>query len=295
MTRTSSGISFILFAMLSVALMIVDARSPFLQPVRDSLHFVNRTVESIVALPAAMVDVFERFYPNAQLYDNYQLLRQTYAKQQLQLQRLQALQNENVRLKELLKVSENIREEVFLSQIKNFDLESFSRRIVLDDGRNRGIHLGQVVFEPNGILGQVSYLGDETAVVTLITDSGHTLPVEVERTGQRTLARGSGRPNLLNLPFIERSADIRKDDVLVTSGVGGRFPAGYKVAQVEEVIMDSNRAFLDVSATTFFNIDKVREVLLIKAKQAMPPLLEARGGEPAVSPLPDALQEYFDD
>lgn len=293
--RGSYGLNFLVFTMLSVALMIVDARSTLLQPVREALHFLNRSVEFVVELPAGVMRGVERFYPDSELFDQYEALRQKYAKQQLQLQRLKTLESENLRLKTLLNVSQNTSEEVYLSHIKNFDLENYSRRIVLRDGSNRGVHEGQVVFEPNGVLGQVSSLGADYAVVTLITDAGHILPVEIERTGLRTLARGSGRPNQLTLPYVERSADIRKGDVLVTSGVGGRFPVGYKVAQIEEVVMDSNRAFLDIQAKTFFNVGEVRDVLLIKEKQQLPPLLDAKRPTPAQSPLPKAIQEYFDE
>lgn len=112
-------------------------------------------------------------------------------------------------------------------------------------------------------MGQVTEVASQRATVLLITDARHALPVQVLRNGLRTIAVGTGRIDRLDLPYLPNNADIRKGDLLVTSGLGGKFPPGYPVARVAEVKPAPGKPFAHVTATPLARLDRSREVLLV--------------------------------
>ena len=113
------------------------------------------------------------------------------------------------------------------------------------------------------MLGQVSGLGLNRSVVTLITDPSHALPVQIQRNGLRAMVAGNGKLNRVSVPFLSAQADIQQGDILVTSGLGGGFPDGYKVARVQEIIADADATFLEIDAATFADMQLTKEVLLL--------------------------------
>ena len=118
----------------------------------------------------------------------------------------------------------------------------------MNRGLKDGVHVGQPVLDPDGVMGQVTQVMPLTSAVTLITDPSHGLPVQVRRNGLRAIAFGTGKPDELRVSYLTPNADIRVGDELVTSGLGGRFTAGYPVAKVSELISDASEAFLRISA-----------------------------------------------
>ena len=163
----------------------------------------------------------------------------------------------------LLSASRRSGDEVLLTEIVEIGLEPISHKIVINQGIEAGIYVGQPAIASNGVVGQISELGYRRGLITLITDPSHALPVQVQRNGLRTIARGAGDSDKLTLPFLDRQADIQQGDILVTSGIGGRFPAGYGVGEVTEIIKDANEAFLRITAVTAANINFSNEILLL--------------------------------
>ena len=179
------------------------------------------------------------------------------------LQRLTALEAENARLRDLLEARSQVRDEVRVAEIMAVDANPYRHNIVIDIGERDGAYDGQAIVDAAGVIGQIIETGLATSQAMLISDPGHSVPVEVNRNGLRTIANGTGEFGRLDLPFVTNNADIRPGDLLVTSGLGGAFPAGYPVAVIATVNRIPQEPFADVTATPAAALDQVREVMLI--------------------------------
>jgi rod shape-determining protein MreC len=264
---------FSLFLVFSIALMIVDHRSNILKPARTLTSLVNIPFESVVRMPDLLTEAFKSYYPDDTLHQQYEELKQIQTVLETRLQRYDSLIQENERLSKLLSASRRSADEVLLTEIVEVGLEPLDHKIVVNRGVESGVYLGQAAIAPDGILGQVSGLGYRRSVITLITNSSHGLPVQIQRNGLRTIIQGSGKPDQVRVPFLASQADIRQGDLLVTSGMGGRFPVGYKVAEITGIVKDANEAFLNVTATTTAKIGFTKEVLLLWSKNVEPVFL----------------------
>jgi len=272
---------FFFLLVFSAALMIVDHRSSLLVSARAAASVINRPFQWVINRPAATREWLDAHYRDGTLYRKYKALQAKQSVLEAHLQRYEALQAENRRLSRLLSASPKPGERVLLAEVVEIGLEPFTHRIGLNLGVESGVYLGQAVILPDGVLGQVSGLGFKHSVVTLITDPSHAIPVQIQRSGLRTMVRGLGVFGQVSVPFLSAQADIRQGDLLVTSGLGGGFPAGYKVAQVQEIVTDSTAEFLTVRASPLANIKSAKEVLLLfgHAPPSAPPGSASRGGD----------------
>jgi rod shape-determining protein MreC len=197
------------------------------------------------------------------LRDQNEALRRENLVLNARLQQLHALESENMRLRDLLGSSFRIGERVLIAEILAVDLDPGRRQVVVNKGSSSGVFVGQPVLDANAVMGQVVRTSPVSSTVLLITDSEHALPVEVNRNGLRTIARGTGVGQDLELLHIPKNADVRLGDLLVTSGMGGRFPRGYPVARVTGVRHDPDDPFTVVTAEPTARLDRSREVLLV--------------------------------
>ena len=156
-----------------------------------------------------------------------------------------------------------MRDEIRVAEILSVDANPYEHNLIIGIGSRDGVYDGQAIVDANGVVGQVIETGLMTSEAILISDNDHALPVLVNRNGLRTIAVGTGEIDRLDLPFLANNADIREGDLLVTSGLGGKFPAGYPVAVVDAVTRIPQQPFADVSATPSATLDQVREVMLI--------------------------------
>ena len=178
------------------------------------------------------------------------------------LERLRELEGENRRLRELLESSTRLEDRVMVAGVLGVD-GSISSRLVLDKGTRHGIRRGQSVIDANGVLGQVDQVGPFSSTVVLITDSSHALPVALPRNGLRSIAVGRGPAGDLHLNYVPKDADIEVGDLLVSSGLGGRFPAGYPAATVVEVETGRGRRYAQVRLRPLADVKHAREVLMV--------------------------------
>jgi rod shape-determining protein MreC len=192
------------------------------------------------------------------------------------LQRMAALEAENARLRALMGSSARLEQKVAVAEVLAVDLDPFRHRIVIDKGSNAGAYVGQPVIDANGIMGQLASVGAFSSQVVLVTDASHALPVEVNRTGLRSIAVGTGDIDRLELPYLPNNADVREGDLLVSSGLGGRFPRGFPVGVVRKVTRDPSKAFAAIEAAPAAALNRSREVLMVFAQFAFvgPPALE---------------------
>jgi rod shape-determining protein MreC len=180
-----------------------------------------------------------------------------------QLQRMAALRAENVRLRALLNSSALLQDDVLVAELIGVSPDPTRHQVVLDRGESDGVFVGQPLIDAQGLMGQVIETGPSMARVLLVTDATHSIPVQVNRNGVRAIADGIGRLDFLELRHVAATTDIQEGDLLVTSGLGQRFPEGYPVAVVTEVLRDPGEAFALVRAQPSAALNRSRHVLLV--------------------------------
>jgi rod shape-determining protein MreC len=254
----------LVLVVLSVAVMVVDARFTLLKPVRSQMSLVLMQSYWIADLPERLYQgVASQFGSRTELAAENEKLKTENLLLQGRLQKLAALTEQNVRLRELLNSSALVNEKVEVAELIGMDPNPFTHRIIINKGERDGVVLGQPVLDARGLMGQVVELMPYTSRVLLLTDSTHSIPVQVNRNGLRAIASGTGNPERLELRHVADTADIKEGDLLVSSGLGQRFPAGYPVATVKEVIHDSGQPFAIVRAVPTAALNRSRYLLLV--------------------------------
>ena len=264
------GARLVIFLVLSIILMVLDQKQNHLDTVRKAIGAAVYPLQVIVDAPFRMWEwINEATTSRHDLRLELSRLEAERLLTNARLQRMTALEAENARLRALLEARAQVRDEVRVAEIMSVDANPYRHNIVLDIGQREGAYDGQAIVDAVGVIGQVIEAGFTTSQAMLISDPSHSLPVEVNRNGLRTIANGTGEFGRLKLPFVTNNADIRPGDLLVTSGLGGAFPAGYPVAVIENVVRIPQEPFADVTARPAASLDQVREVMLIW--QAGPP------------------------
>nr|WP_313295680.1 rod shape-determining protein MreC [Pseudomonas sp.] len=267
----SLGVRLLVLVVLSVALMVVDARFDVLKPVRSQMGLVLMESYWITDLPQRMWQgVAGQFGSRTELIAENEKLKTEALLLQGRLQKLAALTEQNVRLRELLNSSALVNEKVEVAELIGVDPNPFTHRILINKGERDGVFLGQPVLDARGLMGQVVELMPYTSRVLLLTDTTHSIPVQVNRNGLRAIASGTGNPERLELRHVADTADIKEGDLLVSSGMGQRFPAGYPVATVNEVIHDSGQPFAIVRAIPTAALNRSRYMLLVFSDRRSP-------------------------
>lgn len=287
----SLGVRFFALTVLSIVLMVVDARFAALKPLRSQLGLLLTPLYYVAELPIRAWDtVYLQLSSRADLIAQNERLRAEALLAMRKLQKLAALTEQNVRLRELLNSSELLDERVLVAELIGIDPNAFSQRILIDKGERDGVFLGQPVLDATGLMGQVVEVMPFTARVLLITDASHSLPVQVNRNGLRAIASGTGSSEWLELRHVGDTADIRVDDIVVSSGLGQRFPAGYPVGRVTYVNTDSAQPFAEVRVEPTAQLNRSRYLLLVFSPESaygdvFPSLrLEADPQQPEASP-----------
>lgn len=249
---------------LSLGLMTLDHRFGHLDRIREVLEVVVSPIQYVVNLPFAASDwASDSFAARTTLQEENEHLHREQLLLRERLQRFEGLQQENARLRELLEASQRLEQRVMVAELLSVDLDPYKQEILLNKGSRDGVRVGQPMIDAEGVMGQVVRVNPLHATAILVTDPSHALPVQVIRNGLRTLAVGTGSPERLELRHIPNSADIRVGDIVTTSGLGGRFPPDYPVAEVTEVERLTGEPFARVEARPLARIDRSREVLLV--------------------------------
>lgn len=248
--------------------MTLDHREQLGEPIRTAIQTAAQPVHYAVNLPFELAQFTSRHLASrAALIEENARLRDQHLLYQARLQRLDQLERENIRLQGLLGSAYEVEESVLIAELMRVDLDPYRHIIRVDKGSESGVFSGQPVIDAEGVMGQVDSVSRGSAVVRLITDPSHAIPVQVNRNGLRTIAFGSGNLRELDLPHLPNNADIRSGDLLVTSGLGGRFPRGYPVARVTAVERQPGESFAHVTARPLARLDRSREMLLVRAEE----------------------------
>jgi rod shape-determining protein MreC len=290
----SLGARTLALVLLSLVSLVVDHRENHLDAVRRAIGTAIYPLQVIVALPAeALGWARETGVSRADLQRENNRLKAERLAIRAKLQQMTALESENARLRLMLQTTTRVGDRVRVGEIMAVNANPYRHDIVIDKGRRHGAYEGQAIIDATGVVGQIIKVGSFTSEAMLISDPDHALPVEVNRNGLRSIAVGTGEYDRLDLPYLPNNADIRSGDLLVTSGLGGAFPAGYPVAEVTAVTRNPTESFATIRAKPITALNQVREVLLIwPAETAAETIAEGDAGA-AASPAgePEADDE----
>ncbi len=285
------GLRFLLLAGLSILLLVIDNRENYLDGVRKAIGASVHPLRVVVDAPISTLRwIDDTTASRNELQLENSRLNAERLLTQARLQKYAALEAENARLRALLDATPHGSERIRVSEIMSVSANPFRHVIVVDKGSRDGVFDGQAMVDASGVVGQVIEVGLLSSQGILISDPDHALPVEVNRNGLRTIAVGSGDFARLELPFLPNNADIKEGDLLVTSGLGGAFPAGYPVAVVESVTRVPQEPFAAVTAKPAAALNQVREVMLIWPGEAKDTTVDA-----AVDSTEDDARESDDD
>jgi rod shape-determining protein MreC len=256
---------------LAIALIVLDHRGGWLNQLRARSAVAVQPLWWLAGLPARMGDALnDSAVTRTRLAQENRVLRNALLVSGARVARLQTAAAENARLRGLLGAAQRGGLDVQLVPILDIDLDPTRQRLVLDAGGRDGVAVGQSVIDAGGLVGQIIAVRPGTATVLLLTDPDHAVPVMVGRSGVRLVAYGKGRSDRLELANIPLSSDVRVGDTAVTSGLGGRFPAGFPVGTITALHPDDSHAFLVGDVMPAAQLDRGRDVLLLKGRVAPP-------------------------
>ena len=260
----SLGIRCIFFAILSVTLMGLDRRTDYVETGREWLSTGLNPFYSVVQAPLDWWSWMSGSVTDrAALRDENERLRRDLRGLRVRLLQYDALSEENRRLRAIRSASQGIAGRTLIAEIMQVSLDPFRHRVRINQGSESGVFKGQPVLDAFGILGQVARVDRYGAEVILISDPEHATPVQVNRNGVRSIAEGTGDMRKLSLASLTVEADVKVDDLLVSSGLDEIFPQGYPVARVTKVERDPAKAFAVVEAKPLAQLDRAREVMLL--------------------------------
>jgi rod shape-determining protein MreC len=261
---TPLGAAFLALATASIGLMVADVRYDQLERVRGWMNSAAYPLQLAIDLPfSAWASIAGWFADSDRLRQQNLELTAQLRDANLQLQRFDALEQENQRLREMRSRSATVAKRAIVASILKVDLDPFRHRVLLDRGASDGVFKGQTVLDAQGIFGQIWRVNARTSEAILISDAEHAIPVKSNRSGVRTIAVGTGDPDRLSLPFVTGESDIRKGDLLISTGMGGVFPPGYPVATVTKVERSAKATFAIVEARPAAALDRDSEVMLV--------------------------------
>lgn len=253
-----------LLLVISVVIMTVDHRQNHLDGIRSGLSILLSPIHYLVNLPFATIGwMGEVLVSQRTLQARIHMLNQQANDMTLKLQKLQTLEQENIRLRELLQSSRKDWEQVLIAELIAVDLDPFQHLVQINKGSHAGVYKGHPILDAHGIMGQVIHVNPLSSTAILLTDPNHAIPVRINRNGYRAIAIGTGEPDLLDIPHIPNSADIVVGDLLISSGLGGRFPQGYPVATIIRIKTNPTEPYATVNAMPIANLESAQEVLLV--------------------------------
>lgn len=244
--------------------MVLDHRQSHLKIIRSALSTLVYPLQYVVNLPIQATEwISVSLVTHNNLLEENARLKHEHLLLSSKLQRYEVLEGENRRLRNLLESSFRLNDKVLVAELIAVELQSFRRQVVINKGQREGAYDGQPIVDAAGIMGQIIHVGPFSSTVLLITDPNHALPVQVNRNGLRAIAVGTGQGDKLLLENLPNNSDIIIGDLIISSGLGRRFPSGYPVGQIEKISRDPGEAFAKVTIKPSAQLSKSREVLMV--------------------------------
>ncbi|MBK6617037.1 MAG: rod shape-determining protein MreC [Nitrosomonas sp.] len=252
-----------LYALLSVFLMLADKHTDHISEFRRVIGLVVSPLQKLAYAPFQLYHRLEYHFASFNLLEEVKQLKQAHLINRYKLHQLHSLTAENQHLRALLGATEQSQFRTVLAEIMSTPPNPFNRKIILNKGSLSDIREGHIVIDNLGVIGQITKVYPLTAEATLITDKGHTVPVQIARNAINTVISGAGRNNELELQFFSVNTDIQLGDLLVTSGIGGVYPPGLPVGRVTLIEHDKSMQFAHILCTPVAGVDRHRHVLVL--------------------------------
>jgi rod shape-determining protein MreC len=268
----SARAKVVFFSLIALILLVADSRLRSLTVIRQVVGTALYPLQVVAMMPRdAVYTVADYFTSVTSLQRENRKLREQQLANSQTLQQAQQLYAENEQLRKLLAANDRVPVKSVMSEILYDARDAYTRKIVVDRGSQQGVAPGQPVIDDVGVVGQVTRVFPFTSEVTLLTDKDQAIPVQVVRSGLRSIAYGQGSSGALDLRFMPTNADIKNGDILVTSGIDGVYPPGLAVAKVTHVENKSTDAFARISCQPLAGIDRNRQLLILLAENKFPP------------------------
>jgi rod shape-determining protein MreC len=262
---------FTFFSILSVVLLVADARFNYLQVLRQSIAAVVYPLQRLSSVPGSLVvRIGEFFVTQSQLQRENEQLRRQELLNTGAMQVGKALESENEHLRQLLGLRERLPREFIAAEILYSHRDPFTRRVVVDKGFQQGVKAGQAVVDETGVVGQITRVFAWVSEVTLVTDKEQAVPIQSVRSGLRGVTFGIGYDGTLELRFMPVNADIQNGDLLVTSGIDGTYPPGLPVAVVSNIERNAAYAFARITCTPTAGVTSFSQVLVVSTADQVP-------------------------
>jgi rod shape-determining protein MreC len=259
------------YVLISLAVFVVDLRFRSLDLFRQSIALLVDPVQRVAQTPGSLVDYARSYFEGMQsLQRDNEELRHAKLNTAPNLLRLEQLEGENERLRKLLVVKEREKAKGQVVQILYTARDPFSRKVIVDKGQQSGIVAGQPAIDEAGVVGQVTRVFPFSAEITLITDKDQAVPVQIVRSGQRSVVFGLGNGQL-ELRYMPANADVQVGDTLVTSGLDSVYLQGFPVARVVNIERDSAYSFARIFCAPIAGVENFGEVMILDPRQPLPP------------------------
>jgi rod shape-determining protein MreC len=249
---------------LSVILFSIDRSNEITNKIKGHVSVIFTPVYYVANVPSNLLNNLSESFESSQslLTENKRL---KYEKIQLEgmLQKFTSIKQENQRLRKLLQSSEKVSDKLLVAELLHVSTEPGVQQFVLNQGSNKSVYVGQAVIDSNGVVGQIMNVNHFNSRVLLITDIEHAIPIEVLRNNYRAIAVGMGDNQQLELINVPNTVDIITGDLLVSSGLGKRFPSGYPVGKVVSIDKNPSLPFAKIIIEPIAKINQIREVLLV--------------------------------
>ena len=244
--------------------MVADHKNSHLEILRSSISTLVYPLQYTAGLAADLPRKVSAMMVSRQaLLNENERLRNEQLHMYSRLQRIATLEDENRRLRTLLESSVEFYERVLVAELVGVELEPFRQQIIINKGLTHGVFNGQPVVDSGGIMGQIIHVSPFSSTVLLITDPTHSIPVLVNRNGLRSVAVGLGQDHVISLEHIPVNADIKEGDLIVSSGLGRKFPRGYPVGTVSGITRVPGELFSNVLISPSAKFGETREALLL--------------------------------
>ena len=276
-------IRLLVYVTVCVAILVADVRFRYLESLREYLSTITYPMRRAAAEPVNLASNAARYF--SKLADS-QFEQADFERLQIEtaqrLLRFESLEQENEQLRRLLGMRARVQTHSVAAEVLYSAPDPYSRKVILDQGRQEGVEPGLAVVDATGLLGQVTRVYPIQSEVTLITDRNQSVTVQVERNGQRGVMSGTGQGGL-ELRFVLADADIKVGDRLMTSGLDGLFVPGLPVAMVESVERDAG-AFARIACRPLAGVEQSTRVLVLSRAELPPP-------PPPPQPAPETTGE----
>lgn len=259
------GLRFIVFAVISIIFMILDHHHQYLNSTKSILLKLIAPLQYTATWPARVYQtISDNFVSYRYLKAQNNLLQKENLLLKVKLQKILSLQQENAQLRSLLKASFKTQtNQMLIAETLAVDADFFSHEILIDKGSKHGVYIGQAVVDENGVMGQVIHTTPLSSRVLLLSDTRSAIPVQNFRTGMRSLLVGTGSQNVLSLSNTPVTADVRAGDILISSGLDGRYPAGFLVGTVRSVQHRPQEQFAAVTVEPKAQLNRNGLVVLV--------------------------------